>query len=275
MHQTGMIPRIFPLKPPAFKNSLGLHRVFHASMSSAITAIESAKRAAAHRAVDEQLSPSSHRVIGVGSGSTIVYMVERLKQRAAEFSQQIFIPTGFQSRQLIIDAGLRLGDIDQYPEIDVAIDGADEVDSGLNCIKGGGAAQLNEMIIARAAKKFVIIADSRKKSDRLGVKWVQGVPIEIIPNGHVRLLHTIKNGLKTAQPIAVTLRMGLPAKAGPAVTDHGNFVADVHFGPIEDPAALYRELKLLTGVVEVGLFCDMASAAYFGEEDGSVSMLKK
>jgi ribose 5-phosphate isomerase A len=106
--------------------------------------------------------------------------------------------------------------------IDVTIDGADEVDLQLNCIKGGGACQLQEKIVAFAAKKFVIIADYRKESSKLGEQWVQGVPIEVVPMAYVPLMNKLKEF--GGAPV---LRMA-KNKAGPVVTDNGNFVLDVN-----------------------------------------------
>lgn len=106
--------------------------------------------------------------------------------------------------------------------IDVTIDGADEVDAQLNCIKGGGACQLQEKIVAFASKTFVVIADYRKESTQLGEQWVQGVPIEVIPMAYVPLMHKLRE--LGGAPV---LRMA-KHKAGPVVTDNGNFVLDVN-----------------------------------------------
>ncbi|KAI0266425.1 ribose-5-phosphate isomerase [Gloeopeniophorella convolvens] len=239
---------------------------------SPLDTVEAAKRLAAYTAVDKHVLPE-HKVIGVGSGSTVPYVVERiLEQGAAHNADRVFIPTGFQSQQLITLAGLRLGDISQYPEIDVTIDGADEVDKELNCIKGGGACQLREKVLAEAAKtydQFIVVADYRKDSEILGTSYIPGVPIEVSPFAHISLLRTLRT--KLGSPKA-TLRMGR-AKAGPVVTDNGNFVIDAPFAEaaLSRPRELLASIKLLTGVVEVGLFCDIAKAAYFGNQDGSVT----
>ncbi|KAF9154086.1 ribose-5-phosphate isomerase rki1 [Actinomortierella ambigua] len=232
--------------------------------------IEQAKKKAAYQAVDEHVL-DSHKVIGVGSGSTVVYVVERLLQRdAAVNAKTVFVPTSFQSRGLLIDGGLSVGDVEQYPDIDVTIDGADEVDEHLNAIKGGGGAHLQEKVVAEAAKKFVIVADFRKNSKYLGEQWSKGVPIEVVPMAWKAVLRKLQAmGSSTAK-----LRMAV-AKAGPVVTDNSNFIIDAPFGLIKNPAQLLKDIKLITGVVEVGLFCDMAEIAYFGNEDGSVSIRSK
>lgn len=118
--------------------------------------IEQGKKLAAYQAVDEYIT-ADHKVVGIGSGSTVVYVVERILQKP-ELKHIIYVPTSFQSKLLILEGGLTLGSVEQYPEIDVTIDGADEVDEDLNAIKGGGACQFQEKLVAEAAKKFVIVA---------------------------------------------------------------------------------------------------------------------
>lgn len=157
--------------------------------------------------------------------------------------------------------------------MDVAIDGADEVDPNLQCIKGGGACLFQEKLVAISAKKFIIVAgvfhifkslslDFRKHSKALGHTWTQGVPVEIVPLAHTKVLNDLLAlGAKSPQ-----LRMGGKAKAGPIITDNGNFIIDAHFGEIADPEGLADKIKKLVGVVEVGLFINMADAAYFGNE---------
>ncbi|KAI9486910.1 MAG: ribose 5-phosphate isomerase A-domain-containing protein, partial [Benjaminiella poitrasii] len=233
--------------------------------------IENGKRLAAYRAVDEYIT-SDCNVVGIGSGSTVIYVIERILQKP-ELKDIVYVPTSFQSRLLIADNGLKLGTIEQNDEIDVTIDGADEVDENLNAIKGGGACQFQEKLVAEAAKKFVIVADFRKESKKLGTQWTKGVPIEVVPLCYRTVIRKMENEL-SLKPKSAKLRMAVN-KAGPVVTDNGNFVVDVDFGQLEDPASLLKEIKLLTGVYEVGLFCNMASIAYFGEQDGTVNTLVK
>ncbi|KAJ3172360.1 hypothetical protein HK101_011152, partial [Irineochytrium annulatum] len=224
------------------------------------------KKQASYAAIDEHVDAST-KIIGIGSGSTVVYCVDRLAQRFKEGSVKITacIPTSFQARQLIIENGLPMGDLNTYPSVDVAFDGADEVASpSLACIKGGGACQLQEKLVAAAAKKFVLVADYRKDGDRLGTKWNKGVPIEVIPSAYVCVQNKIRK--LGGDPV---LRMAVK-KAGPVVTDNGNLVLDAEFGAIADPVTLNDKLIAIPGVVETGLFCGMAQFAYFGCEDGSV-----
>lgn len=234
-----------------------------------LTAEEKAKRLAAYAAVDAHVK-DHHKVLGIGSGSTVPYVVERLCQEphCRANSDRWYVPTGFQSKELIVKAGLNLGDVDQFPTIDVTIDGADEVDDELNAIKGGGACQLREKVLAEAATHFIIVADSRKDSKVLGTNWKQGVPIEVAPFAWAKVFVNLQK-MGCEKP---TLRMG-KMKAGPVVTDNGNFVIDAVFSEsyMRDPSELLHRIKMLTGVLEVGLFTGMAEAAYFGAPDGTVT----
>ncbi|WVR04332.1 ribose-5-phosphate isomerase [Kwoniella sp. DSM 27419] len=241
-----------------------------------LPAVEAAKRLAAFAAVDKHVG-LQHKVIGVGSGSTVPYVVDRIVAQGLEANKgRVFVPTGFQSKELIIKAGLVLGDVDQYARIDVTIDGADEVDNELNSIKGGGACQLREKVLAEAADTWVIVADYRKNSHVLGTTWTQGIPIEVAPFAYAKVLTNLAQmGSPSTMPNGkpgLSLRMG-KMKAGPVVSDNGNFIIDAPFPEdmMKNPVDLLHRIKMLTGVVEVGLFCGMAKAAYFGNEDGSVT----
>ncbi|KAG7823574.1 hypothetical protein KL909_002971 [Ogataea angusta] len=228
--------------------------------------VEKSKKLSAYAAVDDNLL-SSHRVIGIGSGSTVVYVAERVGQ-ASNKNDLVCIPTGFQSRQLIIDNGLRLGSTEEYPEIDIAFDGADEIDTNLGLIKGGGACLFQEKLVAACSKQLVVVADYRKDTGVLGKGWRKGVPIEVVPAAYTKVsLDLAKLG---GNPV---VRSGLPAKAGPVVTDNGNFIIDCDFGEIPPAkvAELNAKIKALVGVVETGLFVGLASKAYIGNADGTIT----
>jgi hypothetical protein len=138
-----------------------------------LSPIESAKRRVAYAAVDEFIV--DNQVVGIGSGSTIVYAVQRLAKRVAEEKLSIVcVATSFQATQLIVEHGLVLSDLEREPRIDVTIDGADEVDQHLNLIKGGGGCLLQEKIVAAYSDKLVIIVDDRKDSSKLGEQWRKG-----------------------------------------------------------------------------------------------------
>eukprot|EP00054_Salpingoeca_dolichothecata_P028297 m.213734 g.213734 ORF g.213734 m.213734 type:complete len:192 (+) comp26177_c0_seq5:48-623(+) len=135
-------------------------------------------------------------------------------------------------------------------------------------LKGGGGCHVQEKIIASNAKSFVVVADDRKISPLLGTNWNKGIPIEAIPANYVPLLKKLTD--LGGKPV---LRMA-KSKAGPVVSDNGNFIIDVDFGPLDgknSPALMEQRLRMLTGVVDVGLFVGMASKAYFGHRDGSMS----
>lgn len=228
-----------------------------------IESIEIAKKKAGYAAIDEFVRDGM--VLGIGSGSTVVYAVERLVERTKkEGLKVICIPTSFQSSQLIVNGGLTLGDLNHYPKIDVDIDGADEVDENLNLIKGGGGCLLQEKIIASNSDKLVIIADYNKDSKVLGEKWKKGIPIEVVPWAYVPLMKKMEE--MGGSPI---LRLA-EKKAGPLITDNGNFILDVEFGEILNPDELNRKIKMLPGIVETGLFINMTTKAFFGQEDGSI-----
>ncbi len=225
--------------------------------------IKRAKKNAAVKAIEENIDRDL--IIGIGSGTTIVYAVEHLKAIVSEEKYQIIcIPTSFQSKQMIIDAQLTLGSLNQFPKLDIAFDGADEVDADLNLIKGGGGCLVQEKIVAKNADKFVVIVDWRKISTRLGDYWRSGLPIEIIPASYQPLI----NKMKVLGGNAI-LREG-KGKLGPIITDNGNFIIDVDFGEIINPVSLESDLKSLSGVVDSGLFTNMVSQLYIGKKDGTV-----
>ena len=227
--------------------------------------VEEAKKNAAYQAVDENLK--NHKIVGIGSGSTVVYAVKRI----ADWNRDnlICIPSSFQATQLIISNGLTLGSLNQYPEVEIIFDGADEIDDDLNLIKGGGGCQVQEKILAYNSKKVIIVADFTKDSKVLGEKWKNGIPIEIIPSAYIPIMKKI--GDMKGKP---KLRMGVN-KAGPIVTDNGNFIIDADFGLIKNPINLELDLLRIPGVVETGLFINLADACYIGLEDGSVKEVIK
>jgi len=230
--------------------------------------IELGKKNAAEKAVVENVK--KNMVLGIGSGSTVVYAVNKIAELNKENDLNLkCIPSSFQSCHLIIKNGLNLVSLDQYPEIDLDIDGADEIDKDLNLIKGGGGCLVQEKIIASNSKKLVIIADFRKVSEKLGENWKNGIPIEVIPMAYKPIMITLEN--LGGKPV---LRMA-QSKAGPLVSDNGNFIIDVDFGTIKNPNELNNKLLLIPGVVDTGFFINMVSKAYIGKKDGNVLIFKK
>jgi len=241
--------------------------------------VEAGKRAAARAAVDAHVRAGD--AVGVGSGSTMVYAIQRLAERfhggggggadAPSLAGAVFVPTSYQTRMLLLAGGLPVVELNEYPALDVAIDGADEVDPALNAVKGGGACMTLEKLVAAAAAVFVLVADARKMSPALLTRWRKGVPVDVLPAA-VGTVCAAARGLGGAP----ALRMAV-AKAGPVVTDTGGFVLDVDFRggaglPAADAKPLERALKALPGVVESGVFAGMAERAYFGMDDGSVTV---
>lgn len=233
---------------------------------------EQGKKWAGVEAINNVLE-SKPSIVGLGSGSTIVYAVEHLAKTNVAKSI-ICIPTSFQTRQLILENNLHLGSLEQHPVIDVTIDGADEVDADLNAIKGGGGCLFQERLVAQSSRRFILVADASKKSSKLGSKWRRGVPIEVIPMALAPITKSLEAMFPTAK---IQLRMATPTdKAGPVVTDNGNLILDCDFGVLtEDPAILYKEIKCLSGVLDVGLFCNMAESAYFGDLEGGGEVMTK
>lgn len=227
--------------------------------------LEKAKEVAAYRAVDEFVS--NNCIFGVGSGSTVVYAVQRLAERVeTENLKVICIPTSFQAKQLIIKHNLQLGELETNPVIDVTIDGADEVDSNMTLIKGGGGCLLQEKIVASCSKKLIVIADYTKDSVKLGDHYKKGIPIEVVPIAYV----PIRDKILSRYGGEIKLRSAV-AKAGPVVTDNGNFILDWIFPhPDLDWNNVNNTIKIIPGVVETGLFVNMCHKAYFGQVEGNV-----
>ncbi|XP_071563986.1 ribose-5-phosphate isomerase [Temnothorax nylanderi] len=249
--------------------SRSLHSVPRNSPRMGGNPIENAKKIAAYKAVDEYVQ--NNTAIGIGSGSTVVYVVQRLAERVKEEGLSVIcVPTSFQARQLVLDSHLTLGDLETHSQLDCAIDGADEVDENLNLIKGGGGCMLQEKIVACCAKRLIIIADYTKISQRLGEHYKKGIPIEVVPMAYVPIQRRIENRYGGI----VKIRMAV-AKAGPVITDNGNFILDWKFP--QDVTCLNKtnnEISLIPGVIETGLFLNMAEKAFFGMPDGSVMELK-
>lgn len=232
---------------------------------STMTSLEGAKKLAAIEAVNAYVK--NNAVVGVGSGSTVIYAIERLAERVENEKLNIVcIPTSYQAKQLLIKNQLTVGELEVYPELHVCIDGADEVDSNLNLIKGGGGCLLQEKVVASCAHELIIIADYTKNSKQLGDQYKKGIPIEVVPFAYI----PVKIRVEAIYGGNLNLRMAV-AKAGPVVTDNGNFILDwKNYKQNVDWEKINNEISLIPGVVETGLFINMAKKAYFGLADGSV-----
>lgn len=262
-------------------NSTKNNRNNNSKMTSVNDLIEKGKKCAAYKAIDENID-SNTKTIGIGSGSTIVYAIERLAYKVKQENLIVqCIPSSFQSKQAILQHGLNITELDQFTTTDVAIDGADEVDKHLNCIKGGGGCHLQEKLVAYSARKFILIADIRKNSEKLGDNWSNGIPIEVLPMSY-RLVQQAIEKLLGGQ--AILRQSPVQAKAGPVVTDNSNFIIDWKFDSnkliLNDQAEVdwnkvNTTLSMIPGVIETGLFLDMAKIAYFGNFEGGVSSITK
>lgn len=194
---------------------------------------------------------------GIGTGSTVAFFVEELGRRVEEEGLHLVgVPTSFQSKILCRQFGIALADAQEFYSLDLVVDGADEVDPELNLIKGGGGAQTAEKIIASMGREFVVIVDESKIVNRLGSTFP--VPIEIIPAALTVVSAVIRSLGGEAR-----LRMG-QKKDGPVITDNGQFILDAKFDPQADLRRIDTELHRTPGVVETGLFFDMATKALVG-----------
>ena len=205
----------------------------------------------------------SNSIVGLGTGSTTAYAIQYLGDRLSkgEIENVVGIPTSFQAEVLAKQYGIPLTSLDAVEQIDLAIDGADEVDPQKNLIKGGGAAHTREKVVDSLAAQFIVVVDSGKLVKALGSTFM--LPVEVIPMAVAPVMRTLNRlGGKPE------LRMGIK-KAGPVITDQGNLVIDVKFDAIDDPASLEKTLNNIPGVLENGLFVGVADVILVGEvQDG-------
>ncbi|HZE26331.1 MAG TPA: ribose-5-phosphate isomerase RpiA [Terriglobales bacterium] len=189
------------------------------------------------------------QIVGLGTGSTATIAIRYLGERVRDGLKVRGIPTSVQSRDLAIQLGIPLTTFEEYQEIDVTIDGADEFDPDLNLIKGGGGAMLREKVVASATKQLVIVTDSSKQVPVLGGF---PLPVEVITFAEPLVAK------KISDRGAIVARRCDPS-GKPYTTDEGHHILDCHFGKISDPVTLARGLSDMPGVVEHGLFVGMAS----------------
>ena len=215
------------------------------------------KKAVANAAVDQI---QNGMILGLGSGSTAALMIEALalKIKSGEIKDVVGVTTSFQGEVLSTELGIPLKSLSSVSEIDLAIDGADEVDPNFQLIKGGGACHVQEKLVAALAKKFIVVVDSTKLVDKLNLDFK--LPVEVLPSAWKQVQKTLKifggqGKLRMAQK-----------KAGPIVTDQGNLILDLTFeNGIDQPELLESQINNIPGVLENGLFVNLANQVLVGK----------
>jgi ribose 5-phosphate isomerase A len=215
---------------------------------------EARKRAAAHAAVAEV---QDGMLVGLGTGTTAGFAIAALGERVAAGLKIRTVATSLAARHAAEIAGLSVLPFDTLTRLDLAIDGADELDPQLRAIKGKGGAMLREKIVAAAAERMIVIVDAGKHVPRLGRG---ALPVEVLPFAVAFVSHSIVS-------LGATVSRRLAGGAGYR-TDQGNFILDCRFGAIEDPRALAAALSAIPGLLGHGLFLDEIDAAYVGGSDG-------
>ncbi|MCI4671572.1 MAG: ribose-5-phosphate isomerase RpiA [Bacteroidia bacterium] len=203
--------------------------------------------------------------VGLGTGSTAYFMVMKLGERVRNEGLDIIgIPTSRATEELAQEQGIKLATFEEVQDLDLTIDGADEFNPDLQLIKGGGGALLREKLVASISRKLIVITDARKQVNVLG-KFP--LPIEVVRFGWEITFERLK---------ALRLNPILRMEGEEAfITDNSNYILDCHVGEIHDPASLHEELKSMLGVVETGLFIDMASEVIMADNEGNVQIFSK
>jgi ribose 5-phosphate isomerase A len=216
------------------------------------------KRKAANRAAE---FVKSGMIVGLGSGSTADLATRRIGERlkSGELKNIAGIPSSAKTEQLAIELQIPLIGFDEKQQIDLTIDGADEVDPDLNLIKGGGGALLREKVVAQASRHYIIVVDDSKLSSQLGKTWA--LPIEVIA-----FARSSEASFLNSLGAAVSIRSR--PDGSNFITDQNNLILDADFGPISDPAKLALQLNERAGIVEHGLFLNLASDVIVADASG-------
>ncbi|KAJ1454996.1 ribose 5-phosphate isomerase A-domain-containing protein [Pelagophyceae sp. CCMP2097] len=230
------------------------------------------KKLVGYKAIDDYVV--SGMKVGLGTGSTAAFAVERLGQKlkSGELKDIIAVPTSVRTKEQAESLGIPLTTLAEFSRLDVAIDGADDVDPDLNLVKGGGGALLREKMVEIVADKFIVIVDESKLGKALGPGFP--IPVEITPFCHEHTRRCVEALPALAGKCSAVLRLGSSSNnqvdgTEPAVTDNGNYILDLVFAaPLTDAPAAAAQLKALCGVVEHGLFIGMATAVIIAGKDG-------
>lgn len=205
-------------------------------------------------------------IVGLGTGSTVEYTLRKLGKLVREGLKIKGIPTSVHTKRIANEEKIPLTTIEENPEIDVTIDGADEVDSNLNLIKGGGGALTREKIIAFNSKKVIIVVDDSKVVKCLGIDF--SLPVEVIKFGW-------QATKKTLEDFGCTVELRNIMKDEPFITDNGNYILDCEFIKIDNPEELHINLNNIPGVVENGLFIGLVDEVIVGGKQGVSTLDKK
>ncbi|MCL7025842.1 hypothetical protein MKW94_001081 [Papaver nudicaule] len=233
--------------------------------SSPVLTQDELKKIAAYKAVDYV---ESGMVLGLGTGSTAYYAVNRIGEllKQGKLTNIIGIPTSKKTEEQAISLGIPLSDLDTHPVLDLAIDGADEVDTYLNLVKGRGGSLLREKMVEGACKKFVVIVDESKMVKTLGGSGL-AMPVEIVPFCWNFTAKRLERLFSDAAGCVAKLRVGDTGK--PFMTDNMNYIVDLYFkGEMGDLKVVSDEILRLAGVVEHGMFIDMATTVIVAGECG-------
>ncbi|QEC67118.1 ribose-5-phosphate isomerase RpiA [Panacibacter ginsenosidivorans] len=203
--------------------------------------------------------------IGIGTGSTVYFFIQALAKKIQEGLIIKGVPTSKQTQELATELNIPLVDLNNVDQLDITVDGADEIDPQLQLIKGGGGALLQEKIVAAASKRMIVIADESKYVQTLG-KFP--LPVEVIDFGW-------KHTMKHLQQLGCE-RIVLRKKDDKIfVSDHGHYILDCYFQQIKDAAQLHHQINNIAGVAENGLFINIATSAVIAYKDGSIKEINK
>lgn len=219
-----------------------------------------AKKAAGYAAAD---LVQNGMIVGLGTGTTATFFIERLIERFHEGLQIFVVATSKKSETLARQGGIPFIDIDSLSSIDLTVDGADEIDRNKNMIKGGGGALLREKIIASMSKQRIVVVDESKLVDRLGRF---PLAVEIVPFAYSATIHRIEN-------MGYSGKLRVDALGEIFMTDNGNYIYDIHFKQlIDNPVELHHLLREIVGVIESGLFIHLADKIVVGYYDDRVKI---
>ena len=217
------------------------------------------KKMAAEKAVEHV---DDGMVIGLGTGSTVKYAIKKLGERVNTGLKIEGIPTSLRTKKLATECKIPLVDLNDYTEIDLTIDGADEVDSFLNLIKGGGGALTREKIIAYHSKKEIIVVDETKVVKKLGIDFP--VPVEVTKFGWNATKKSLEELGCTTELRTIMDEV--------YITDNSNYILDCDFGKINEPEVLEKEINSIPGVIENGLFIDLVDEVIVGSKQGIITL---